>query len=203
MTHVDDLPKQSDFEWKPSGDDGGPGRGLSEAYLMRLRARLNGKTADDYVSDVSRPPQPPKPPKPATEAMMVHARDIKQIQRQKLLVANITRTPDGRYIDRAGVVVNRDEYGHIIHENQVWLGEMLELLIDVSMRFRYGVIGADEASDMIDQRLFEMRHISELSSGFEEFYVAKHVLLEASTSAEDFGAVVKDAQLKLSVLPKR
>lgn len=193
MTSSGDLPRESDFVWQRPNDGGS--RTLSETYLARLRARLNGKTSRDYITDVV-----PPPPPPPSASVSVYTEQIRVHQRGKMQAARLALNSQGIFVDRSGAAIASDEHGNIIHYDQTWLVGVLELMIDVGVRFRNGTVSADQAGQAIDQTLFNQLHVSELSSGFEEFFVAKHQLLDPSTSAEQFSAVLKNSRRKISRL---
>lgn len=202
ITKASELPQESDFVWQPAGPDGGGGPTLSEEYLTRLRDTLNGKPASDYVSDVAPPPTgPPPPPSPlSSPAAVSFLREISQHRQDMVRVIDLSPTLDGRFTDRSGALVQQDENGNNVHYDQTWLPDTLELLIDVSKQFRSGAISVEEAGAIMDQWLFSERRISELSYGFEEFYAVKHVLLDLSTSDEDFHKLIEDSKQKLAAL---
>jgi hypothetical protein len=200
MTHVDDLPNVSDFV-SLSLDDrhplGGRTYRVSNEYLIRLRNRLNAKTRHDYVHDLGLPPPPPPPTSPA---VIIHQRDIESHQQQKLRYLTATRRSDGLIVDEQDLIVQTDENGNFVHYDQAWLLDLLPILADTSTRFRNGEISQDQAESIIDKVLFEQLHISELSSGFGEFYIIKHVLLDPDTTTRYFNACLRMIDNKLSEL---
>jgi hypothetical protein len=194
MTKASELPKESDFVPVPPDDGGGGGWTLSDVYLNNLRDHLNGKPRSAYVTDApsgpKRPPQPPtRPPTPLTVRLR---RDIQEHRHNKVRYAQFTPGEDGMFYDRNGEPLERDENGNIIHYDQSWLVDTLTLVIGVAKRLQNGEVSLAQASQAMDAWLFEIQHISELSSGFEKFYVTKHELFEAQMSAQDFANRIEE-----------
>lgn len=100
----------------------------------------------------------------------------------------------------SGEMPVRDQNGNTIHRDRMWLIQTLQLLVSVSEQFRSREVTEEQAMGVMDYWLFGEKHISELSSGFEEFYVIKHRLIDARTSAEDFNRLVQECHSRIATL---
>jgi hypothetical protein len=198
MTNIGDLPGPNDFILVAPDDrpPGGAAHRVSDEYLARLRNRLNGKTSRDYVHDVESPPPPP----PSSAAVKLHTQDIATHRAEKMYRLGITKVSNGMFVNEQNEVVEYDEHGNVIRYNQSWLKDLLPILTEVSVQFRAGTIYQQQAEAIIDQVLFKQRRISELSSGFGDFYVIKHILLDPDTSTNDFNTHLSKANEKLRSL---
>lgn len=201
ITRADELPQRSDFV-RQDPDDGGPDSPgpwtVSPEYRARLRGVVSRKPRSDYETDVVTPPDVP----PSREAVrFLHT--IRDWRHDMMREAELTYAADRRLIDRSGTVIHRDLRGNTIHYDQTWLSEAMVLMLDISQQFRGGAISIEEATEIMDQWLFANKHISELSSGFEEFFVVKHRLLDRNTSAEDFKGLAEETVSRIKALRQR
>lgn len=196
ITKASELPRQSDFVPVPGGGpDGGDSWTLSDEYLTWLRNHINGKPTSDYVTDLPPPPMPPNPP--ASPAGIAFRQEIRQHKEAMMQVAQFAPNQEGQIVDSLGLPVSVDMNGNVVHRNEHWQRETFNLLASVSVQFRNRELTYEQAAGIMDHWLFVEARISELSAGFEEFYVTKHLLLDPATSQADFEHLLAEIQRKV------
>jgi hypothetical protein len=100
-------------------------------------------------------------------------------QSQDNLIARmrLSRTGDGRFVAPNGEIVAEDSRGRHIYYDQIWLRDALKYLLEASTMARDLSMDDDDISELIDMELFGRLRISELSTGFEEMYALRQLLM--------------------------
>jgi hypothetical protein len=92
-----------------------------------------------------------------------------------------------------------DNHGYIAFPKESdWLGLVLSDLENVAEKFRNGGMTEEQAEDRMDDVIFKREFISVLSSGYEDFYASKHLLLDKNISDSEFEALLKKLYEKLA-----
>lgn len=165
MTHRDDLPSVIESNWRAGNPNSPPPSPTQVA--ARVQKRLNSKTPDDYLSDISR--SEPGSGNP----------DAYGLEYDTYVIENHIEVSHREVI--GGAEYDIDNLGYVVYKGRdasLVLGKVradLDVLLKMAAR---GEVDVAQVAEHIDHLLFSTYAVSMLSDGFREFYIDKHSAID-------------------------
>lgn len=169
MTHRDDLPSVIEDRLIHDRPDSPPPSPSQVAAMVQ--ERLDRKTPDDYVTDVIGP----EPGNGDHDGRVDYGARYDTHVSENGIVRSHRETINGKEydIDSLGYIIFRGEEAASVFENI--RAELDDLLAQADS----GDIDAKLIAERMDQLLFDTYFTSMLSDGFRDFYIYKHVRIDA------------------------
>jgi hypothetical protein len=158
-----------------------------------------GETGTGDAPDTPDDPESPDVPGIPEVGLFGQFREEVRQNREDLIAdMGLRRDKVGEFVNEKGEAVPKDKHGHDIHYDEEWLYDILKLAVEQSFHVRQKLMKPGRFAKLMDDTLFNKRKISELSDGFDEMYILKHLLVDTTLSDEEYSQVAKRVEERIA-----